>query len=234
MGQTLLNDDSSPRLTILRPIPVAAKSMREDVMVNITRPCKNCYIVALQADLQYADGRSANINQGAWLHHATLATLVSGSQQDWVCPNTSRSDYGPAYKFFASANERTAARLNSQHKYGLNFPDDEMFHMAVEIMNQSDKNETFYVSMVRPTKSANGMLTLLLMYEHVPEGTAGYKPATSVWLDVTDCGDSNTPAKEGSYELQSTPWTSSVEGIMLATAGHTHDGIIPVPAQTGS
>jgi hypothetical protein len=62
------------------------------------------------------------------------------------------------------------------------------------------------------------------MYEHVPEGEAGYKPATMVWLDVTDCGEAKAPAKEGSYELQSTPWASSVEGVMLFAAGHAHDG----------
>jgi hypothetical protein len=62
------------------------------------------------------------------------------------------------------------------------------------------------------------------MYEHVPEGTPGYKPATMVWLDVTDCGEARTPAKEGSYELQSTPWASTIEGTMLFTAGHAHDG----------
>ena len=122
--------------------------MREEIIPNVQRPCKKCYIVALQADLQYADGRSANINQGAWLHHVILTTLVKGTQQDWVCPNTSRSDAGPAYRFFASGNERTAIRLNSKHKYGLNFPDTEMFHLGVEIMNQSDRNETYYVSMV--------------------------------------------------------------------------------------
>jgi hypothetical protein len=68
------------------------------------------------------------------------------------------------------------------------------------------------------------MLTFLLMYEHVPADAPGYKPATMVWLDVTDCGEARTPAKVGSFELQSTPWTSSVEGKMLYTAGHAHDG----------
>jgi hypothetical protein len=66
------------------------------------------------------------------------------------------------------------------------------------------------------------------MYEHVPEGSIGYKPATMVWLDVTDCGEAKTPAKEGSYELQSTPWTSTVEGVMLYTAGHSHDGTMGI------
>lgn len=69
------------------------------------------------------------------------------------------------------------------------------------------------------------------MYEHVPEGEAGYKPATMVWLDVTDCGEARTRAKEGSYELQSTPWASSVEGVMLFAAGHAHDGTIGRPCR---
>lgn len=122
--------------------------MHERTIPNVGRPCKKCYIVAMQADLQHEDGESANINQGAWLHHVILTTSVRGTQQDWVCPNTNRSDAGPAYRFFASGNERTAIRLNSAHKHGLNFPDDDKFHLSVEIMNQSKKNESYYVSMV--------------------------------------------------------------------------------------
>lgn len=124
--------------------------MREETLPNVQRPCKKCYIVALQADLQYADGRSANINQGAWLHHAILATLSKGTQQDWVCPTTERSDgAGPAYRFFASGNERTTVRLNSKYKYGLSFQENDMFHLAFEIMNQNNRTETYYVTVVR-------------------------------------------------------------------------------------
>jgi hypothetical protein len=33
------------------------------------KPCDACTIVGINAGLEYADGRNANINTGMWLHH---------------------------------------------------------------------------------------------------------------------------------------------------------------------
>jgi hypothetical protein len=45
-----------------------------------------------------------------------------------------------------------------------------------------------------------------------------------VWMDIVGCGDSDTPAREGYFEIKSPPWKSKIGGVMLATAGHVHDG----------
>jgi hypothetical protein len=44
------------------------------------------------------------------------------------------------------------------------------------------------------------------------------------WLDITDCGISSVPAREGIYSLRSTGWTSTVTGRLLSATGHVHDG----------
>lgn len=36
---------------------------------ELKMPCENCWIVATQAMLEYKDGKEANIDTGAWLHH---------------------------------------------------------------------------------------------------------------------------------------------------------------------
>jgi hypothetical protein len=138
-----------PELTVLRPLLMAANSFWGAILTNIQRPCKKCYIVALQADLQYDDGRSAHISEGTWFHHVILATTPSGRQQDWLCSAGRANGGGPAYRFFSSGNERTIVRLNSKDKYGLYFPETEMFHLGYELINQSNRNETYYIAIVR-------------------------------------------------------------------------------------
>jgi prepilin-type processing-associated H-X9-DG protein len=44
--------------------------------LNMQKPCSNCYIVAIGANLLYADGRVANINEGGWLHHVSILGVM--------------------------------------------------------------------------------------------------------------------------------------------------------------
>ena len=54
---------------------------------------------------------------------------------------------------------------------------------------------------------------------------AGYKAVKMAWLDAGGCysGSEITP-KNGSYDLTSPTWTSSISGTMLAADGHVHNG----------
>jgi hypothetical protein len=45
-----------------------------------------------------------------------------------------------------------------------------------------------------------------------------------IWTDVTGCGPSEAQPKEGTYELRSPGWNSTIGGVMLKTWGHLHDG----------
>jgi hypothetical protein len=45
-----------------------------------------------------------------------------------------------------------------------------------------------------------------------------------IWTDVTGCGSSEAKAFEGTYELRSPGWKSTIGGVMLSTWGHVHDG----------
>jgi hypothetical protein len=36
---------------------------------RIEKPCDECVIVGMNAGLEYADGRNANIDSGMWMHH---------------------------------------------------------------------------------------------------------------------------------------------------------------------
>jgi hypothetical protein len=44
------------------------------------------------------------------------------------------------------------------------------------------------------------------------------------WLDITNCGGSDYPAKIGVYEVKSKPWKATFSGKLLSATGHEHDG----------
>lgn len=49
--------------------------------------------------------------------------------------------------------------------------------------------------------------------------------AQVAWLDVAGCMSGSTiKAREGVYDVKSTPWRSTVSGPMLYATGHVHDG----------
>ena len=110
---------------------------------NIEMPCENCFITALQANLEYEDGTTANVNTGAWLHHMVLSKTGIGNS-DPVCkiPLTTR--------IYASGNERSVSRVNHGGSYGIQITKRDRVSMIYDLMNESDQPMTLYISMVSP------------------------------------------------------------------------------------
>lgn len=55
--------------------------------------------------------------------------------------------------------------------------------------------------------------------------TEQLQEAQVAWLDVAGCLSASTvKAREGVYDIKSTPWKSTVSGPMLYATGHVHDG----------
>jgi hypothetical protein len=96
------------------------------------------------------NGKEANTDTGAWLHHIALFGSGAGAGSIW-----------------AAGNERPTIRLNTQQKYGLNFP--ASFMLMIDLM-------------VEDTKAKN--LTLEITYETVPKTTSGYAAARMNWLTI--------------------------------------------------
>jgi hypothetical protein len=181
-------------------------------------PCNNCYITAMQAGLEYEDGSKANINTGAWLHHTVL---ISTRGTDPVCifppmPNNTdgKMPFPPppmGRRLFASGNERTVLRTNDVRPYGIKIGNaTDLFLMAVELMNASNKQLPVYFTMT---------------YEYVEDEPAlNFKAVEPVWMDITGCGVSSAPALKGQYSYTSPVWTADRDGILAGAGGHEHDG----------
>jgi hypothetical protein len=135
------------------PYKVKAGEMQDGVWTwNAPKPCEDCYITAMEADLQYPDGRMANIEDGAWLHHIVLHNgmgMWPGTKGDVVCSGTLLSAGLPyPHRIFASGNERRIVRLNEKHKFGIAVEKGEQFQLIHDILNQGSKDQTYYIVMV--------------------------------------------------------------------------------------
>jgi len=149
-------------------------------------PCGGtCYVTAMEATIRYPSGAEANTDTGAWLHHIALFGSGAGAGSIW-----------------AAGNERPTIRLNTQEKYGLNFP--ASFMLMIDLMTED-------------TKPKN--LTLEITYETVPKTKPGYGAARMYWLTIGE-----PVAKKGVYTFNTMAQTSNVNGNLLYAIGHMHDG----------
>jgi hypothetical protein len=54
------------------------QGMADSLTVGVKKPCDECTLLTLVADLEYADGSPANNSNGAWLHHVVLLNSGPG------------------------------------------------------------------------------------------------------------------------------------------------------------
>jgi hypothetical protein len=134
------------------PYKVPALGMIESVFqFMIAKPCTECYITAMQADMEYQDGRTAKTEDGAWLHHILLYNGIGwfGGKKDLVCAsNTPNGIVMSPHRIFASGNERAPVRLNGKHKYGHAIDTGDNLHILYDVANQSNQTQEYYIVMV--------------------------------------------------------------------------------------
>lgn len=170
------------------------------VLKDVKKPCEDCFLTSLRPDLVYPDGRSANLDSGAMLHHAVW---FQAGQPDKTCgPETLVGRAGQ--RFFAAGNERTGAVFVPGFGH---YVDDSSWTLIVELMNHTSTPKTVN-------------LTLEVTWlPHSPQ----VKPLTPIWLDVDNCRDSDYSAPAGPSRTQ-WRWTSTLTGRIISAAGHLHDG----------
>jgi len=166
----------------------------------VKKPCTNCFVKSIQANLKKPDGSVANIDTGQMLHHMVLASNGSG-KKDPTCG----SFFGTGQRFFASGNERT--RFNYPKGYGYKVNASDTWTLISDFMNMN---------------STPAPVDIEMTFTWVP-ASAAVKDVTPLWLDVFQCGLSEVPAKTGQYNYNYT-WTVNTPGKLLGIGGHLHDG----------
>lgn len=185
---------------VMPPASLGGTRHENKVLTGVPKPCTDCFIVAARPDLVYADGSRANLDTGPMLHHAVW---TRPSIRDTTCGRNSGIG-SQGMRFFASGNERTELRLPNGFGYLVGA---DPWNLIVEIMNHSEETKTLYV-------------TLDVIYRPASDAL---QPATPVWLDVNNCGNSEYAIPAGRSE-QTWTWTSTITGRVVSTGGHVHDG----------
>jgi len=171
------------------------------VLPNVPKPCDDCFILAAEPDLIYADGSSANLDTGVMLHHAVF---FNPSRIDTTCGDD-EFFRNLGERFLASGNERTQRRFPPGFGYHLGTgPVNAVFH----VMNHSSEPKTVFFR---------------YKITWVPGSTEGIRPVTPVWLDMANCRTSEYSVPAGPSSSHWT-WKSNITGRIIWTAGHVHDG----------
>jgi hypothetical protein len=179
-------------------------------------------MIGISPGLEYADGRSANIDSGMWLHHMILFTTGPG-RQDFTCGEKDVSlphavagtTPRKSERIFASGNERTACIFPEWgvKDAGYKLKSTDSIDAVLELMNESKKDQTVYVTMT---------------YDIV-DGHPFKDDVRVLWLDVRQCGTSevNPPKGKDRFTLEYN-WKSSLDGQAIGAVGHLHDGGLKV------
>jgi hypothetical protein len=130
-------------------------------------PVGGCYVTGMEATIRYPDGKEANIDTNAWLHHIALFGSGGGQGSIWAC-----------------GNERPTLRLNTGSKYGLDFP--ASFMMMIDLMTEdvAPKSLTLeityeWVPKTAPGYKAAAMYWLTIGEPQAKSGVYSFKTAPS-------------------------------------------------------
>ena len=184
---------------------------------NAAKPCSDCTLKYAKADMHYTDGSKSNLDTGAWLHHMTLSTVGPG-RVDFACG----SKWKDGERILVVHNDRndTYYGLSGDDKYGYYLRDDDKLSMILELKNDANIVKHVYFTVT---------------FEYIPGKPAGFKEVKPLWMDAQDCGavssEIDPPKGKKVFTLDSKPWTSPVDGELLTTVGHMHDGATHLEVQ---
>jgi hypothetical protein len=159
-------------------------------------PCADCYIVGVVPNFVYPDGKVANYDTGAMMHHIVL---FDDSAHDVSCPVWPQ-------RIMASGNERTD--ITFPRGYGYYVGAGEHWSLLAELMSMSMRTQQ-----VEPQ----------LTYYWVP-ASHHLQPVTPLWLDENECGNSLYSIPKGSSDTVSHYTVpASIAGPIVSVGGHVHD-----------
>jgi hypothetical protein len=198
---------------------MGVNGMTDAFGMAVKKPCDgDCLLMGIESGLEYADGRTANTDTGSWLHHVVLIN-AGPKVQDIMC------GAGKGEALFMDGNERTPNiffRQGIDIKSGYPLHKEDTFVYSIELMNMDPKEK--YVWLTMSFEYLDGA--------NHPE----FRPIHQLFLSIgPSCSGFVNPAgasnltmtgqpKSKVFSERSIPWVSRVDGDILGTGGHLHDG----------
>jgi hypothetical protein len=183
-------------------------------------PCTDCTLKYAKAFLTYPDGSVANIDTGAWLHHLTLS-LRGPTRSDLRCPGGTKRIPVGMERILAVHNDRneTYFGLNALDARGLYVAKEDVYDLELMLKNELNvpKEVQYHIE-----------------WEFAPgdKRKEGWGDVRGIWMDAAPCSammsDIDPPKGQKSFTLTGDDWVSSVDGQLLNTVGHMHDGGVAV------
>jgi hypothetical protein len=173
----------------------------------VQKPCQDCYITGIQADLVHADGSRAGWSTGGQLHHVALANW-SWRRTDATCLAGSPYPVGLLFgqRFFGSADDRTAVRFPRGYGYRVRSAD--VWNLVWDLAGQAPDEQEVYVQ---------------VSFDWVPASTRGMRDVEPVWLDAEQCDDSMVSVPQGPSS-KSWTWRVNRPGNVVAVGAFGHEG----------
>ncbi|TLD39332.1 Threonine synthase [Venturia nashicola] len=193
------------------------KGLTNTMSLGAMKPCTgNCMITRMSTSIEWDDGRTAVVKEGAWLHHAVLLNI---GPTDPVCG-------GPIEHLFESGNEKTEIGFglpDGNIKSGYHVRKDDVFLLNTELMNMDDKEKWVWLQM---------------SFDVVEGHDPAYKDGKVIWMSIGPdrCGGQvDNPFGRSNLTLSSRPihnkfieysipWKAKKGGYILGINSHMHDG----------
>ncbi|KAF2431429.1 hypothetical protein EJ08DRAFT_660018 [Tothia fuscella] len=195
------------------------------LQAGVTKPSTQDHVLLdVVAGLEFDDGTTAEVKDGAWLHHAVLVNVGPGVV-DTDC-SSPYYDY-----FFENGNEKEHvlyANQSSLSKSGYHLRQKDVLFLNTEVMNMDEKEKWVW---------------LTLNYDYIDHVPAGYKEAKVMWMSIgpnrcasifsntvepNPFGESNITAllqpKKTVLSEFSFPWVAPKDGYIMGMNGHLHNG----------
>lgn len=189
------------------PFPLSAGgALRDKLLEKIKKPCGDCYIVAIQAQLEDSNQRERFTESGLWLHHAIL---FNTAQSDLTC------SYMAGERFYGGDHTKVTRRWNNHGRWGYHVNADDKWALVVDLLNEGDVDVELVVRIDFEWVSASSA-----------EGRQ-YRGVRPIWLCLSDlCSDSSIPVTSVTkpFSLRTPEWISTIDGPLVDVAGHVHDG----------
>jgi hypothetical protein len=192
--------------------------MSDHSEMNGKKPCSDCMLLEIASNLEYANGKIANTDTGSWLHHVLLIN-TGPTVRDYMCGGKKME------VIMEDGNERMPNRFYepaAPFKSGYHLSADDKLVVTTELMNLDPKEKYVW---------------LTISYEYLDgPPKANFKQGHQLFLSigpscsgfVNPYGASNLTAggqpKTRVFSEKSIPWKSPVNGYILGTGGHLHDG----------
>jgi hypothetical protein len=133
-------------------------------------------------------------------------------------------------RYFVTGNERTPFHYYQKRPNGkesaYQLEGDDKFFFLIELMNMNTEDKLVYITMKYD-----------ILDGPLPQGWDNVK---TVFLDANECGSSEIKSPKdmmGNYKTKFTvtsePWTPSLEGEIVDSIGHLHDGGVKIDMDSG-